>query len=646
MKKSTHSYTKPYDFKKQIGNAISLETLFDKFDYVTFAGVTTLQRTEISECYRLGFTKGAFDEFKSEYNALTYQFGKDISIKTFITNVHDISETQAKTLWVITNTTESVKFPEMPTDLLLEIYLKRLMSGLMVSIDSNVFEISGIKNGNVACMRSVLECELSRMCSNKTNKRYFTDEEIKNKIDYLTTNQNFKDPNYIALTSSYHSELKLVELLNSYNAPLDSKIKFNKRPVFDIQKFNPTEKQKIAINKNSQLNCVFGAPGTGKTACAGEIAYRLIGDTERAIVIAPTHAAKDRLNQKTNITKILHQVQDGSVSTIDSMYYKLRSKKTENESFFGCVLIVDEISMIGNQFYYKLEYIIKRVKPISIILLGDDNQLPPVLQIGSLPALIRNIDNYVVLDECKRTNSIDLIKYYTELMNTKSLDNQFNGDFVVKTYTVQESRKMATTLFIENSVKPFDSIIATYKKENVRIANAITICKLLKKGIIKNDIEDIDELFKSLISTDKDIAIDARAQVLLNGVQVIITTNKFLECKNGEYGIIKSSRRDTYGQYKITIEMSTTNKTIEIAVGEKDLINHIDLFYASTVHKLQGTEFDNVYFIGSESTNYFDNVALAYTACSRSKGYLKVFTSGEIKLAPRHDIKVLNYYLR
>ena len=176
---------------------------------------------------------------------------------------------------------------------------------------------------------------------------------------------------------------------------------------------------------------LHGLAGAGKTYVASVLIgslLRNLQENERICVIAPTHKAKKIISSQVfSITKRMlrnHTYQPGSIwfATISRfLEQKPVYDKEGNSSFRTHVnldnlrnlryLFIDEASMISVEDWEDLkEYVINRLPNLSVVVMGDDHQLPPVGEKTS--KVIRDIRNRVDLSQIIRAKSACMIKMY------------------------------------------------------------------------------------------------------------------------------------------------------------------------------------------------------------------------------------------
>ncbi len=226
-----------------------------------------------------------------------------------------------------------------------------------------------------------------------------------------------------------------------------------------IEKFNESEaailakdvpdfdKVKFVEERNALLSTIFsrhfyiisGKPGSGKTKALGKIVAELLKANERVTLLAPTGKASLRLREE------VEGLRDADPQTIDRFVYATDFRKCL-ESFDNLLflknekrlaiqnLIVDECSMVDLQklavlFEMLWENPKHKSLPVNrVILVGDENQLPPIGFGRPFYDVIQRIkddkkyrnDNYIQLRTNCRTNFDPNIMRLAEIYESKN----------------------------------------------------------------------------------------------------------------------------------------------------------------------------------------------------------------------------------
>lgn len=380
-----------------------------------------------------------------------------------------------------------------------------------------------------------------------------------------------------------------------------------------------TDKQREAIEKaifgKSGVFVLTGGPGTGKTTTVKEIVKQLRKLREKVVLVAPTGRAAERLKQSTGLrTYTLHK--RFSVKTNDEGFLvsspkedkeDKEDKKVENFT----VLVCDETSMVSVEMFSLLLDIVTRMEGFKkLILVGDPDQLPSI----EPGAVLRDIC------QCDKIDRVNLSEVQRQAAGSPiiTLANRIiSGEKV----DVALDKNQAEYLIDKNDDAIVSEITEIVTKddsdcddfEQVLCCTNVGLCgtREINCSVQMNRIKKYGyRYFK--ISTDKRFYIDDK---------VIQTKNDYkTSVMNGEIGQVNGITSPN------CIRIKFEGKSDGIFYSAKNLIN-VDLAYAISVHKSQGSEFKVVVLAVPENGNWDRN--MLYTAVTRAKE--KVVFVGSIR---------------
>lgn len=182
-----------------------------------------------------------------------------------------------------------------------------------------------------------------------------------------------------------------------------------------------------------QISCVIGRAGTGKSYVTAEIVNQLRLNGKKVAILAPTHKAKEALQEK---------LKHGEVKTIHSFVHHP----------FDCdAIVIDESGMLSTPLFNKL---VRAYTGQQLIFIGDKNQLPPV-EYGRPFERIQEVFTVSELKQNKRSEARDIIVLGNQILgvpqnanmkpeNIKVVSNPIEayeqGASVILTYTNREVR--------------------------------------------------------------------------------------------------------------------------------------------------------------------------------------------------------------
>ena len=440
----------------------------------------------------------------------------------------------------------------------------------------------------------VIEDDLLNPGNKCVYKSYYN--KIENEIVWKLKNIN------TSITSHY---VPLSDIEN-YLKSLDSK-----KITLDI-----LQKQAVQMALQNRLSILTGGPGTGKTQTIKVIVDTLLSYNPSANIqlCAPTGKASRRMSEVIGRpAETIHK----------KLNYMPFESGTSNLEIIDCdLLIVDETSMLDIDLFYKL---LKNVSDTTgILLVGDYNQLPSV---G--PGLIlRDIIDSGVIPTIqlkkvfRQKDGADIVSVSHAILENKP-DNVF---------AKKDSKAFKFKTVDSNSdiIKEILKYVAIAKDKQLNILE-FQVLTPMNDGLLgtlglNKKIQDI----LNPADASKDEIMVSPTKKFRTGDKVIQTVNNYdLHVFNGSIGIIT--------------EINEINKSLKVEYDgnvieyKSDNINELNLAYAITVHKSQGSEFNFVIMPITSNHQSINNRNLVYTALTRAKKQF-IFVGSE--LAFREAINV------
>ena len=402
---------------------------------------------------------------------------------------------------------------------------------------------------------------------------------------YLTS--DLDNEKFIAQALLMDREEIDVDNLNLGEAIKDSENYFN---------INYDDKQKEAIKAffNEKVSLIIGGPGTGKTTLITSLVniFKDFFPYNNIIVVAPTGRAAKRINEVSKVeSKTIHSLLKWNKED-DTFIHD-----ADNPILYDC-LIIDEFSMVDSNLFASLLKASSYIKKICII--GDDKQLPPIRQGDVLRDLINS--------------------------------NKFKVTYLDTNHRQKEGNDI---IYLSNDI--YNNCVDFDKYQNdVEFIDINGLCLNDIVNIIDEDIKENDDNFNMQVLSPmykNEFGIDRLNNLLQGyfnppskdkkektyGKYTFRENDKILELKN-------RPTDDVYnGDIGTLIEIDEKEKsffvnyqTVDVFYNFDDL-NDISLAYALSVHKAQGSEYQNVYFIFDKSQRHMLYKKLIYTAVSRAK---------------------------
>lgn len=281
-------------------------------------------------------------------------------------------------------------------------------------------------------------------------------------------------------------------------------------------------------------------------------------------------------------------------------------KKSRKEPLDAGLIIIDETSMVdmwlARQFF-------GRVEPgTKVVLVGDVDQLQSV---GAGDVFREMIDCGIIpvtiLDEIFRQKEGSMIARNAKRINEDNtgLDFQYdieNGEFVfVKAKTHEEAADDISRIFCE--------LVNRYGIEHVQILSPFR-----SEGLASSDQlnRTIREIVNPIQGDLPDLKVGGNYFRLNDKVMQNKNNGK---ASNGDIGFIRKIDRNENNELKVTIAFSES-RIVEYGMEEME---HMELAYATTIHKAMGSEYDIVILPVIRNHMRMLQRNLVYTAVTRAR---------------------------
>jgi len=370
--------------------------------------------------------------------------------------------------------------------------------------------------------------------------------------------------------------------------------------------FNTDQKEAIKGAIKYNFFIISGGPGTGKTTIIKAI-VEIIKDlydytSENIALLAPTGRASKRMAESVHapaytIHKFLKWNKETGAFLVDEY-----NKSYEN------IVIVDEASMIDIFLFSSL---LKGLRDdVKLILVGDANQLPSIGPGDILNDLLHkdNLKNKY-LNTIYRVKEGSYITYLASDIKNKKNFTQFEN--IYTDFKFIESND-------DNICAYLNKICESVKEKNISM-NDFQVLAPMYKGI--NGIDNLNKIMANIFNPNKNTytILDKEYRVGDKVIQLVndVDNNVY----NGDIGYIKSIESV---DKKLIVEIDYSGNVVEYKSGEFDKFN---LAYAVSIHKSQGSEYDNVVVILAKSFGRMFYNKLIYTAVTRAKSSLIILGS-------------------
>ena len=379
------------------------------------------------------------------------------------------------------------------------------------------------------------------------------------------------------------------------------------------------DKQKTAVVSSLKggVLLITGGPGTGKTTTIKAIIEALTQAALSVQLAAPTGRAAKRMSEATGYAaKTIHRLLE--VRFLEEDARRQSFVKNEDDPLDCDVLIIDEISMVDIMLMMNL---LKAVKNgTRLILVGDVNQLPSVgagnvlkdiLQSGKLEA--------VYLDEVFRQAQLSQIVLNAHRINSGELPllNAADTDFFMVARGDADSVALSISELVSERLPKYTGFDA------VRDIQVLTPMRKSRIGVL-----ELNKQLQFVLNppTPKKREYEYRNTIFREGDKVMQIKNNYnIEWTDGEsVGVFN-------GDQGLIDSISLLNETLKVAFDDGKIIEYtfaqleeLELAYAITIHKSQGSEYKAVVIPVHSGPSMLLNRNLLYTAVTRARNLVVI----------------------
>lgn len=447
--------------------------------------------------------------------------------------------------------------------------------------------------------------QFKKQAEHKINSSVFED-----KVSILSVS-SIKDEEFdIKNKEIFSKTLKKAEERASYNVKRLAITKaepFSEKYIPIIEKecnmaFGKEQRMAFDMFKDRGIKILTGGPGTGKTTTVKGLIllYKYMHPEHTIKLAAPTGRAAQRLAESTGLPattvhKLLNYVPYGDNP----------SCKDGNDPINADFIVIDEASMIDIELFDMLLEAVKN--DTTILLVGDIHQLESV----GAGAVLRDLLTAKTVN-IKHT-------FLTEVFRQKGgspiIDNSIkinNGDYDLETTDDFQIFNEENQLACFNKVK--ELYLSLYNSED--LYDTQILCPSYKG---ESGIDKLNVSIRDTLNPDGKTLVYGWQKYRV-GDKVIMTRNNMeIGYYNGDIGVIKDIIEDN-----IVISIKDT----EISISRENF-DDLSLAYAITVHRSQGSEFENVIVVLPSEPKSLLVRNLFYTAVTRAKKRVFIVTEGE-----------------
>lgn len=425
--------------------------------------------------------------------------------------------------------------------------------------------------------------------------------------------------------SAYFTELDTARMLidlNVVTGETEEEIDKRIRAVEKRDEIVLDDLQRDAVRMAARhgITILTGGPGTGKTTTINTMIRYFLSEGLNIALAAPTGRAARRMTDATGYeASTVHRLLEVSGMTTDSRV-SAQFERNEDNPLEQDVIIIDEVSMVD---IYLMHSLLKAIVPgTRLVLVGDRYQLPSVGP-GS------------VLRDMIRSEAFPVVTLNKIFRQAQESDIIVNAHRIHAGLPVKTDNKSRDFFFIR-------SLDAGVIQETIRIlvsnnlpkyihadSSEIQIMTPSRKGAL--GVENLNVYLQSVLNPADPSRNErsAGSGILREGDKVMQIRNDYQlewEVKN-RYGIVADRGLGVFnGDTGIIKTIDPENETLTVGYDEGKTVQYtfsqldeIELAYAVTVHKAQGSEYPAVIIPLLGVPHMLQTRNLLYTAVTRAR---------------------------
>ena len=381
--------------------------------------------------------------------------------------------------------------------------------------------------------------------------------------------------------------------------------------------FADSQKEAILGAFENGIEIITGGPGTGKTTIIKCIIEIYENNGMKVLLGAPTGRAAKRMTESTGReAKTIHRLLEMGVSDNENSFFG----RGEGEPLEGDVIIVDEASMIDIMLMNSL---LKAIKlGTRLIIVGDADQLPSVgpgnvlrdlidsefIKVVRLKDIFRQGKESMIITNAHRINNGEL-PYLNKKGGDFFFDNRESNEEILETILDLVNRRLPLFNSKWNKIRDFQVLSPTRKG----ILGVDNLNNELQSILNPPSKDKKERKFKDSVFREGDKVMQTKNNYSLKWNRINgYGDNEGVGIFNGDMGFIES--------------ISEENRTVTVVFDDERRIvydnlyvEELELAYAITIHKSQGSEFKVIITPAFMGSAFLMNRNILYTGITRAK---------------------------
>ena len=394
------------------------------------------------------------------------------------------------------------------------------------------------------------------------------------------------------------------------------------------------QREAVLKSISNGIVIITGGPGTGKTTTINTIIHYYASQGMDIMLAAPTGRAAKRMTEATGYeARTIHRLLEvsGQVSDENDAKAAVRFERNRDNPLEADAIIIDEMSMVDIHLFYAL---LKAIVPgTHLILVGDSSQLPSVGPGQVLSDLIGS----------GRFPTIILRKIFRQAEES---------DIVMNAHRIHNGEKL-----VLNNKESKDFFFLERSDSNVIYKHMIQLIRDKLPGYVNASSYDIQVLTPMRKGPLGAVSLNLILQEYLNppdpskkehvyGEMLFREGDKVMQIKNnyqaqwevvGKHNIAVDSGMGVFnGDMGVIREINEYSQDLVVEYDEKRRVRYpfsdldeIELSYAITIHKSQGSEYPAVILPILGGPRMLLNRNLLYTAVTRAKSTVVILGSSQ-----------------
>ncbi len=453
-------------------------------------------------------------------------------------------------------------------------------------------------------------------------------------------------------SSLYYMELNCGRMLLDLNIPyhidevaLDKMI----RKIEGQERIQLDELQRRAVIEGirSGVTIITGGPGTGKTTTINTILQVFEQEGLEILLAAPTGRAAKRMSETTGWeAQTIHRLLEINGAVMDGEQRgPMHFERNEKQPLEADVIIVDEFSMVD---IYLLNALLRAIVPgTRLIMVGDVNQLPSVgpgnvlrdmiqaefCPVVRLHRIFRQAAESQIVVNAHRINSGEEIPLNNQSPDFLHLEREESGA-VINVIVQLIMQKLPPHV----DASPYDiQVLTPTRKGELGVEN---LNKVLQRYMNPPEAGKIEREFHGVLFREEDKVMQIKNDYQIRWYKKTRLGDIYEEGTgvfNGDTGAIK--------------EIIPVDETVVVEFEEGKLVEYefhqmdeMELAYAITIHKSQGSEYPAVILPLLSGPRMLMNRNLLYTAVTRAKKCVTTVGSNRVIQQMIHNVNEQKRY--